>query len=104
MRPAWPPGGRWNVAKAGTIGIIGVYPPDFDRYPIGMAMNKNLTVRMGNCNHRRYVPALLDLVRGGSVVPQALITQEVPTESVVAAYESFDRREEGWLKTVVRVG
>ena len=25
-------------------------------------MNKNLTVRMGNCNHRKYIPDLIDLV------------------------------------------
>jgi threonine dehydrogenase-like Zn-dependent dehydrogenase len=62
----WQPGNapdqvaKWAVeavAKAGTIGIIGVYPPTMERYPIGAAMNKNLTLRMGNCNHRRYIPS-----------------------------------------------
>ena len=50
---------RWEVeaiAPAGTLGIIGVYPPAAEHFPIGMAMNKNLTLKMGNCNHRRYVP------------------------------------------------
>ena len=43
---------RWtveSVAKAGSIGIIGVYPPTVQTWPIGAAMNKNLTVKMGNC-------------------------------------------------------
>lgn len=57
------------VAKAGTIGIIGVYPPNATSFPIGMAMNKNLTLKMGNCNHRHYVPHLVDLVRGDTVDP-----------------------------------
>jgi threonine dehydrogenase-like Zn-dependent dehydrogenase len=45
-----------RVAKAGTIGITGVYPPQCDSFPVGTAMNRNLTIKPGNCNHRRYVP------------------------------------------------
>jgi threonine dehydrogenase-like Zn-dependent dehydrogenase len=108
----WVPGdapslaARWAVqavAKAGTIGVIGVYPPGFDVYPLGEAMNKNLTVKLGNCNHRRYLPGLLNLVAAGTVDPTAFITQRAEPESAIAAYETFDRREDGWLKTVLDV-
>jgi threonine dehydrogenase-like Zn-dependent dehydrogenase len=91
------------VAKAGSIGIIGVYPPGFDDFPIGQAMNKNLTLRMGNCNHRRYLPRLLDLVLTGAVDPLTFITQHEKPNSAVDAYRSFDLREDGWLKTVLDV-
>ncbi|WP_035279883.1 zinc-dependent alcohol dehydrogenase [Actinokineospora spheciospongiae] len=97
---------RWAVqavAKAGSIGIIGVYPPGFDSFPIGEAMNKNLTIRMGNCNHRRYLPELLDLVVSGVVDPTAFITRHEQPVDAVEAYRTFDRREEGWLKTVLDV-
>ncbi|OXM57584.1 glutathione-dependent formaldehyde dehydrogenase [Amycolatopsis thailandensis] len=109
----WVPGeapslaARWAVeavAKAGTIGVIGVYPPGFDRFPFGAAMNKNLTVHMGNCNHRRYVPKLLQLVASGGVDPKPFITQHEKPASAIDAYKTFDRREEGWLKTVLDVG
>lgn len=56
------------VAKAGTVGIIGVYPPNASTFPIGMAMNKNLTLNMGNCNHRASVPILVELVRVGAIL------------------------------------
>ncbi|GAA1660036.1 zinc-dependent alcohol dehydrogenase [Glycomyces endophyticus] len=92
-----------SVAKAGSIGVIGVYPGGFSSFPIGDAMNKNLTVKMGNCNHRRYIPDLLDLVHTGTVDPTAFITRHEPPMSAIAAYESFDRREDGWLKTVLDV-
>ncbi|GAA2274902.1 zinc-dependent alcohol dehydrogenase [Glycomyces scopariae] len=92
-----------SVAKAGSIGVIGVYPAGFSSFPIGDAMNKNLTVKMGNCNHRRYIPDLLDLVHTGTVDPTAFITRHEPPTSAIAAYESFDRREDGWLKTVLDV-
>ncbi|WP_103355822.1 zinc-dependent alcohol dehydrogenase [Amycolatopsis sp. CA-128772] len=108
----WVPGNapslavRWAVeavAKAGSIGVIGVYPPGFDRFPLGVAMNRNLTIRMGNCNHRRYVPRLLGMVASGAVDPLAFITQHEAPANAIEAYEAFDRREEGWLKTVLDV-
>lgn len=86
------------VAKAGTISIIGVYPPSDTIFPIGAAMNKNLTVRMGNCNHRKYVPMLVELVRSGQVVPTKILTQCEPMGNAVEAYERFDRRQPGWIK------
>ncbi|WP_027941660.1 zinc-dependent alcohol dehydrogenase [Amycolatopsis taiwanensis] len=97
---------RWaveSVAKAGTIGVIGVYPPGFDVFPFGDLMNKNLTMHAGNCNHRRYVPKLLNLVATGTIDPTAFITQSEPPESAIDAYRAFDRRDEGWLKTVLEV-
>ncbi|HVV48450.1 MAG TPA: zinc-dependent alcohol dehydrogenase [Polyangia bacterium] len=92
---------RWAVqalAKAGTLAIIGVYPPSAERFPIGEMMNKNLVVRAGNCNHRRYIPELLELVRAGAVHPSAIITQHQPLASAIEAFEAFDRREPGWVK------
>ncbi len=108
----WVPGNapslalRWAVraaAKAGTIGVIGVYPQGFSSFPIGEAMNKNLSVNMGNCNHRRYLPKLLDLVVSGTVDPTAFITRHADPVNAIEAYEMFDRREDGWLKTVLDV-
>jgi threonine dehydrogenase-like Zn-dependent dehydrogenase len=83
--------------------VIGVYPPGFDHFPLGEAMNKNLTVKLGNCNHRRYLPRLMDMVTAGTVDPTAFITRRADPESAIEAYRSFDRREEGWLKTVLDV-
>jgi threonine dehydrogenase-like Zn-dependent dehydrogenase len=87
-----------SVAKAGSVSIIGVYPPLMKSFPIGMVMNKNLTVRTGNCNHRKYLPRLVELVRSGVVRPEQFFTQKVPVGSAVDAYHHFDRHEEGWLK------
>ncbi|MBY4401630.1 alcohol dehydrogenase catalytic domain-containing protein [Rhodococcus fascians] len=95
---------RWAVrasAKAGTIGMIGVYPPTFDSFPIGEMMNRNITVQSGNCNHRRYIPGLLGRVARGDIDPTPFVTQHVEPTSMIDAYETFDRREDGWLKTAV---
>ncbi|ULH14190.1 glutathione-dependent formaldehyde dehydrogenase (plasmid) [Deinococcus sp. KNUC1210] len=86
------------VKKAGQIGIIGVYSPTVNTYPIGKAMNKNLTIRMGNCNHRNYIPRLVDLVAAGVVDPTRIISKQEGLTDAISAYEAFDQRQPGWLK------
>ena len=103
----WVPGdapsqaARWAVeivAKYGRIGVIGVYAPTVETYPIGAAMLKNLTIRMGNCDHHSVTPPLIERVAAGLFDPTALITEREPVGDAIAAYEAFDRREPGWLK------
>ena len=86
------------LAKAGTLSIIGVYPQQMRTFPLGQAMNKNLTLNMGNCNHRKYIPHLLELVRTGAVDPTELLTHVQPLTSAIEAYRSFDARKPGWMK------
>ena len=109
----WEPGDapslalRWAtqaVAKAGTIGIIGVYPPRHEAFPIGEAMNANLTLKMGNCNHRKYVPGLLSKIAAGQADPTTVWTRQETIPSALQAYEAFDRRDPGWTKVTLDVG
>ena len=86
-----------SVAKAGTISLIGVYGK-VDTYPIGDAFEKNLTLMMGNCNHRRYLPHLIELVGTGAIDPAQILTQREPMTSAIEAYKAFDKRQPGWIK------
>jgi threonine dehydrogenase-like Zn-dependent dehydrogenase len=103
----WHPGGapsqslNWAtqaVAKAGTIGIIGVFPPQQMSAPIGAIQQRNLTVKGGNANHRKYIPKLVGLVATGALDPSGVITQQEPVVSAIEAYKEFDRRRPGWMK------
>ncbi len=111
-----PAGGNWKpgdapsmvfpwavkgLAKAGTLSIIGVYPESVQIFPIGAAMNKNLTVKMGNCNHRKYIPKLVEMVRTGAVDPTEILTHSGPLTGAIEAYKHFDKRAEGWIKVMV---
>ncbi|RKG72737.1 zinc-dependent alcohol dehydrogenase [Corallococcus terminator] len=109
----WVPGdapsqaAQWAVeslAKAGTLSIIGVYPQTMNAFPIGAAMNKNLTLRMGNCNHRKYIPRLLELVRSGTVDPTAILSHVKSMASAIDAYRNFDLRKPGWVKVELEPG
>lgn len=90
------------LAKAGTLAIVGVYPPTHAEFPIGRAMNKTLAIRMGSRPHRRYIPHLLDLVAAGACDPQAILSKVEPMDDAISAYAAFDAREPGWLKVEPR--
>jgi len=109
----WHPGNhpsqavRWAVAalaKAGTLGVIGVYPMTAQFFPIGQAMNKNLAINMGNCHHRRYLPKLIRMVRAREVDPSEVLSHVQPLHDAIMAYKSFDKREEGWIKVAMHMG
>jgi threonine dehydrogenase-like Zn-dependent dehydrogenase len=87
-----------SVMKAGVIGVIGVFPPQAMTAPIGTIQQRNLTVRGGNCNHRRYMPKLVGLVATGALDPTEILTQTEPISDAIEAYKTFDRREPGWIK------
>lgn len=92
---------QWGVeslAKAGTLSVIGVYPPQLQSFPIGLAMGKNLTINMGNCNHRKYMPELVRLVRSGAVEPESVLSKQEQLISAVDAYHMFAEKKPGWLK------
>jgi threonine dehydrogenase-like Zn-dependent dehydrogenase len=67
-------------------------------FPIGKAMNRNLTVKMGNCPHRRYIPDLIDLVESGTIHPSTVLTQIEPLTDALEAFRQFDLRRQGWIK------
>ncbi len=86
------------VAKAGTISVIGVYPPGFKGLDFGKAFGKNLTIRMGDCPHRRYLPQLIRFVAAGELRPSRILSQREPFEKAIDAYKAFDTHQDGWLK------
>jgi threonine dehydrogenase-like Zn-dependent dehydrogenase len=109
----WKPGdapslvSTWAVktlAKAGTLGIIGVYPPGDQFFPIGAAMNKNLSINMGNCNHRTYIPKLIAKVASGTTDPAVVLSKIEPMHDAIEAYKQFDLRRPGWIKVELKPG
>jgi threonine dehydrogenase-like Zn-dependent dehydrogenase len=109
----WKPGdapslvSTWAVktlAKAGTLGIIGVYPPADTFFPIGAAMNKNLSINLGNCNHRTYIPKLVAKVASGETDPAVVLSKIEPMQDAIEAYKQFDLRRPGWIKVELKPG
>jgi threonine dehydrogenase-like Zn-dependent dehydrogenase len=87
-----------SLAKAGSLSVVGFYPPTVEFFPFGAASNKNLTINSGNCNHRRYIPHLLELVETGAVELTRFVTNLEPLSTAIDAYKAFDERQTGWVK------
>ena len=92
------------VGKCGSISVIGVYPPTDRMVPIGRAMNKNVTLRMGNAKHRRYYKVLMQHVLAGRLDPRRILTQGEPDTYAIEAYKAFDERQPGWMKVELQPG
>jgi threonine dehydrogenase-like Zn-dependent dehydrogenase len=87
------------IAKAGTLSIVGVYPQTAQFFNIGAAMNKNITIQMGNCPHRKYLPQVVEMVHTNQIDPLAVIpARHEPLTDVMQAYKEFDQRKTGWIK------
>jgi len=89
------------VAKAGTLGIVGVYPQTVRSWPIGEVMNRNLTVKAGNCPHRALMPTLIDIIAAGQLDPARALTQQETIADAEQAYRMFDTHDPGWVKVAL---
>ena len=89
------------VRKAGQISIVGLYPENVNSFSIGKAMNKNISLRMGNCNHRAYLWELVSLVKSGRLDPHKVVSAKSTVAGAIEAYEEFDARRPGWLKVAL---
>ncbi|WP_342379617.1 glutathione-dependent formaldehyde dehydrogenase [Myxococcus stipitatus] len=92
------------VRKGGNVSIVGVYGPPWNVLPIGTAMNKGLTLRMNQCNVRRYMPHLLKRIREGLIDAKAIITHRMSLEEAPEAYHLFAQKRDGCVKCVLTPG
>jgi threonine dehydrogenase-like Zn-dependent dehydrogenase len=90
-----------TARKGGNVSIVGVYGPPWNIVPIGTAMNKGLTLRMNQCNVKRYVPHLLKHIRAGRIDARRVITHRFPLQRAPEAYHLFEKRSAGCIKCVL---
>ncbi|NVJ20108.1 MULTISPECIES: zinc-dependent alcohol dehydrogenase [Myxococcus] len=93
-----------TVRKGGNVSIVGVYGPPWNLMPIGTAMNKGLTLRMNQCNVRRYMTHLLEHIREGRIDAKGIITHRFSLEDAPKAYHLFAQKQDGCVKCVLTPG
>ena len=77
--------------KGGTISIPGVYVGMVDKIPLGAAMNKGLTLKMGQTHMHKYMRPLLERIEKGEIDPSFVITHRLKlTDAPVAYHELGD--------------
>lgn len=87
---------------AGTLSIPGVYGGLVDKFPMGPAMNKGLTFRMGQTHVNRWTGDLLRRIEEGQIDPSFVITHSVSLEEGPQMYKTFRNKQDGCIKVVLK--
>ncbi len=91
------------VRRGGTISISGVYGGSADPMPMLQLFDKQVQLRMGQANVRRWTDELLAmLVEDDPFGVDAFATHHLPLSEAPSAYEHFQKKEEGMVKVVFR--
>ena len=85
--------------KGGTLVILGVYGL-MDKFPLGVIMNKGLTVRTAQQHGQKYVPRLLEHAVRGEFDASPLATHRFSLEDAPRGYEMFKTKSEGCIRSV----
>ena len=86
----------------GTISIPGVYTGLVDKFPMGLAMNKGLTFRMGQTHVNRWTDDLLRRIDEGEIDPSFVITHTVGLERGPEMYNVFRNKQDSCIKVVLK--
>ena len=73
-----------------------------DKFPMGAAFAKGLTLKMGQTHVQKYVGPLLARIEAGELNPSFVITHRMSLEEAPHAYEIFNNKEEQCIKVVLK--
>ena len=91
------------VRRGGTISLSGVYGGTASPMPLLTMFDKQIQLRMGQCNVRSWIDNLLPLVED-SADPLGLndfVTHRMPLSQAPEAYDMFQEKEDGCVKVVL---
>lgn len=90
------------VRRGGTISLLGVYGGWIHAFPIDQLFDKQITLRMGQANVRRWMDELVPLAADPAdpLGTGDLVTHRVALDDAAGAYRSFQRKRDGVVKVV----
>ncbi|MGX5357253.1 zinc-dependent alcohol dehydrogenase [Kocuria sp. KH4] len=92
------------VRRGGTISLSGVYGGSKSPLPLLTMFDKQIQLRMGQCNVKRWIDDLLPLVDDPSD-PLGVLDLKTHTASLDEApdmYEKFQKKQDGCIKVVLK--
>jgi threonine dehydrogenase-like Zn-dependent dehydrogenase len=92
------------VRRGGTVSVTGVYGGMLDPMPMLRLFDKQIQLRMGQANVRRWVDEILPLLTrdGDPLGVDDFATHRLPLEDAPHAYELFQRKQDGAVKILLR--
>jgi len=92
-----------SVRRGGTVSISGVYGGAQDPIDMMQLFDKQLQVRMGQANVKRWIPEIMPLIEDerDPLGTEDLATHKVPIDEAPSAYEKFQKKEDGAIKILL---
>jgi len=91
------------VRRGGTISLSGVYGGQSDPLPMLTLFDKQIQLRMGQANVKRWVDDILPLLMNGDPLGvDDFATHHVPLADAPAYYEKFQKKEDGVVKVLLK--
>jgi threonine dehydrogenase-like Zn-dependent dehydrogenase len=93
-----------TVRRGGTVSLSGVYGGMVDPLPMMALFDKQIQLRMGQANVRRWIDDILPLVTGDDdpLGTEDLATHRMPLADAPHAYEIFQQKRDGAIKILLK--
>jgi threonine dehydrogenase-like Zn-dependent dehydrogenase len=93
------------VRRGGTISLSGVYGGEADPLPMLTMFDKQIQLRMGQANVKKWVPEILPLLTDDDPLGvETFATHKLPLEQAADAYEVFQKKQDGAIKILFQPG
>jgi threonine dehydrogenase-like Zn-dependent dehydrogenase len=91
------------VRRGGTISLSGVYGGMADPLPMMTLFDKQIQLRMGQANVRRWIDDIMPLLDNGDPLGvDEFATHRVPLADAPQAYEAFQKKQDGAVKVLLK--
>ena len=92
------------VQRGGTISVSGVYGGAISPMPLIQMFDKQINMRMGQANVKRWIDDIMPLVTGDSdpLGVDEFATHHVPLDEAPRAYEIFQKKQDGAFKVLLQ--
>ncbi|WP_445167982.1 zinc-dependent alcohol dehydrogenase [Mycolicibacterium sp. Dal123E01] len=91
------------VRRGGTISLSGVYGGAADPINMMVLFDKQIQLRMGQANVKRWIPDIMPLLTDGDPLGvDTFATHRLPLSEAPQAYDSFQKKADGMIKIVLK--
>jgi threonine dehydrogenase-like Zn-dependent dehydrogenase len=91
------------VRRGGTISLSGVYGGTADPLPMLTMFDKQIQLRMGQANVKKWVDDIMPLLTDEDPLGvDTFHTHQLPLDQAPEAYEKFQKKEDGYVKVLLK--
>jgi threonine dehydrogenase-like Zn-dependent dehydrogenase len=91
------------VRRGGTVSLIGVYGGMMDPLPMMIMFDKQIQLRMGQANVKKWVPDIMPLLTDEDPLGvDSFATHRLPLDQAPHAYDIFQKKADGAVKIILK--